>query len=149
MRSIWASVLVSTNRELYFYIQTSLHPESYDCTVIYDYKTWFIFFGDSLAKTGKSDETADLVPVRVPHLTPEEVWGGATATLVGYKGVKHEYSEYCVLLEEASNPLQTIFIYYIFGILLLILTVSTLIVGKAEVLQHAESLTETNGQKHI
>lgn len=74
--------------------------------------------------------------------------GGATATLVGYKGVKHEYSEYCVLLEEASNPLQTIFIYYIFGILLLTLTVST-IVGKAEVLQHAESLTETNGQKHI
>lgn len=43
-------------------------------------------------------------------------WGGAT--LVGYKRVKHEYSEYCVLLEEASNPLQTIFIYYIFGILL-------------------------------
>lgn len=75
--------------------------------------------------------------------------GGANATLVGYKGVKHEYSEYCVLLEEASSPLQTIFIYYIFGILLLILTVSTLIVGKAEVLQHAESLTERNGQKHI
>lgn len=119
--------------------------------MIYDYKTWFIFFfGDSLAKTGKSGETADLVPVRVPHLTPEEVWGGgATATLVGYKGVKHEYSKYCVLLEEASSPLQTIFIYYIFGILLLILTVSTLIVGKAEVLQHAESLTERNGQKHI
>lgn len=116
--------------------------------MIYDYKTWFFFFGDSLAKTGKSGETADLVPVRVPHLTPEEVWGG-TATLVGYKRVKHEYSEYCVLLEEAPSPLQTIFIYYIFGILLLILTVSTHIVGKAEVLQHAESLTETNGQKHI
>lgn len=88
----------------------------------------------------------------VSRISPQRrfFWGGgATATLVGYKGVKHEYSEYCVLLEEASNPLQTIFIYYIFGILLLILTVSTLIVGKAEVLQHAESLTERNGQKHI
>lgn len=87
----------------------------------------------------------------VSRISPQRrFWaGGATATLVGYKGVKHEYSEYCVLLEEASSPLQTIFIYYIFGILLLILTVSTLIVGKAEVLQHAESLTERNGQKHI
>lgn len=37
----------------------------------------------------------------------------AAATLVGYKRVKHEYSEYCGLVE-ASNPLQTIFIYYIF-----------------------------------
>lgn len=86
----------------------------------------------------------------VSRISPQRRFGGgANATLVGYKGVKHEYSEYCVLLEEASSPLQTIFIYYIFGILLLILTVSTLIVGKAEVLQHAESLTERNGQKHI
>lgn len=85
----------------------------------------------------------------VSRISPQRRFGGATDTLVGYKGVKHEYSKYCVLLEEASNPLQTIFIYYIFGILLLILTVSTLIVGKAKVLQHAESLTERNGQKHI
>lgn len=92
-----------------------------------------------MAKTGKSDERADFVPVLVPRLAPEEVGG---ATLVGYKRVKHEYSDYCVLL------IAYLFITFL-GILLQILTVNTHRVGKAEVLQHAESLTETNGQKHI
>lgn len=148
MRSIWASVLVSTNRELYFYIQTSLHPSHTTAQWFMITRLGSFFLVTAWLKQGS--QVRQLIwSLCVSRISPQRRFGGATATLVGYKRVKHEYSEYCVLLEEASSPLQTIFIYYIFGILLLILTVSTHIVGKAEVLQHAESLTETNGQKHI